>query len=102
MAQSHLHQELATLAFAHVQDGAGDLYAKAADLVRDADKIAANPKLKQVDCMGFGGEYHISKPYAFGSMFDVACGTKVDLMQRVIPAHQVPTCESCIKAVFEK
>lgn len=77
-------------------DGVGgeisSLLADVATLMTDVVRLAENPDLEQVDCYNTGGTIHI-----IGSgLYRVLCDKPLDLRERVMPQHCIPTCPNCI------
>lgn len=71
-----------------------DLIARAADLVRDAQLIAANPKLQRVQTLSFGGNVHAAHGLT------TVCGKAPNPFDTLLPGVRVPTCEKCIQIIM--
>jgi len=70
-----------------------DLIARAADLVRDAQLIAANPRLRRVPTMSFDGDVHAVQGMT------ALCGKAWTPFDTLLPGVRVPTCEKCIQII---
>lgn len=73
-----------------------ELLAKALNLIRDAGLIAANPKLKQMNCTALKSGIH-----GMIGTFSSVCGAQPEILERAEPRFCVPTCPDCVRVLTD-